>query len=634
MLLLCAGLARPVVAQTLSIPDVPFVAQSEALCGGASLAMVLRYWGVSGVQAEDFAGSLNRKETGIETDVLRGLAESRGLQALAFAGGEAEAVWHLRRGRPLIALLASGEGRYHYVLMLAWANGRVLFHDPAVGPFKTLPEDEWRERWKATGEWALLVFPSRGPATRALSIIPSEPDVAQPSEGGEVSPASELRERASAEFRGKNWSKAAAIAEEASRLDPSDPLTRNLLATSLFLDGRAEAALAAWNHNGEPRLDLIRIDGLSRTSTRVAMKSLGEPSGSLLTPERFRRVGRRAEALPSVQRARVGYRPLGDGIAQIEISVVERSRFSAPLSVLARSAVDGVSDRALGVAGWALAPSGELVQLAGRWRPNRSRGEIRVSSPHAFWLPGVVTIGALWDEQSYRAGAAGGASDLVRERRQRASASLAQWWTADTRLQITIATDNWKGRGRYASLSSEIDHRLLRDHLAVVAKASGWWSPGSRPFDAVSISIAARTRLSPERPRLRARVSYDIASAGSPRGLWSGAGADTSRDGVLRARSLVTSGIIDGAAFGPRLWNAGLQLELPVGLVGPARIGVVAFVDSARVMAPARGPMMVDLGVGVRLRPPGWNSSLRLDVATPRERLQPRLSAGWEKEWR
>ena len=56
VLVLCAGLAGPASGQTLSVPDVPFVAQSEALCGGAALAMVLRYWGTTGVQAEDFAG--------------------------------------------------------------------------------------------------------------------------------------------------------------------------------------------------------------------------------------------------------------------------------------------------------------------------------------------------------------------------------------------------------------------------------------------------------------------------------------------------------------------------------------------------------------------------------------------------
>ena len=50
--------------------DVPYVAQSEALCGGAASAMVLRYWGARGIDAEQFAGALNSSRDGIETGAL------------------------------------------------------------------------------------------------------------------------------------------------------------------------------------------------------------------------------------------------------------------------------------------------------------------------------------------------------------------------------------------------------------------------------------------------------------------------------------------------------------------------------------------------------------------------------------
>ena len=630
-LLLCAGLSGVASSQTLKIQDVPFVAQSEALCGGASLAMVLRYWGVHGVQAEDFTSSLNREKSGIATGELKRLAEERGFQALAFAGGETEAVWHLHRGRPLIALLESGRDRNHYVLMLAWEHGRVLFHDPAVGPFRSLGEDEWRRRWKTTGEWALLVIPNRGSATVAQPD-PSESLEVEP-ERTALGPAADLREQASAEFRLENWTKAAALASRASALDPADRLTKNLLATSLFLSGRVEAGLAAWNGNGEPRLDLIRIEGLSQSSTRVALQSLGETSGSLLTPARFRRIGRRVEDLPSVERARIGYRPLEGGIGQIDISVVERPRVSSPRSVLMRSILDGLSDRAIGLSVMALNSSGDLARMAGRWRRNRSRGELSVSSPHALSFSGAVTVAALWDEQTYSIGASPEVA-IITERRKRASISLARWWTADTRLQIGVAADEWNGRGRYASLSGEIDRRLLSDHVLVQAKAAGWWSKGSHPFNALSASAAVRSRLNPDRFRLRAAVTLDVASSGSPRALWPGAGSDPSRDGLLRARSLVESGIINGEAFGPRLWNASVQLEQPVAFVGPARVTAAAFVDTAWFPGPAQPRAMFDVGVGARLRLPGWNSSLRIDVATPWGNLRPRLSAGWEKDWR
>src|SRR6267142_130590 len=48
--------------------DVPYVPQSEALCGGAALAMVLRYWGEPRVRAEDFGRLIAPGEQGIRGD--------------------------------------------------------------------------------------------------------------------------------------------------------------------------------------------------------------------------------------------------------------------------------------------------------------------------------------------------------------------------------------------------------------------------------------------------------------------------------------------------------------------------------------------------------------------------------------
>jgi hypothetical protein len=40
--------------EPLALLDVPFISQSELLCGGAAAAMVLRYWGERGISAETF----------------------------------------------------------------------------------------------------------------------------------------------------------------------------------------------------------------------------------------------------------------------------------------------------------------------------------------------------------------------------------------------------------------------------------------------------------------------------------------------------------------------------------------------------------------------------------------------------
>ena len=70
-------------SRRLAVPVVPYLPQTEWLCGGAALAMVLRYWGEVGVRADDFAASLSESGGGITTDTLRRLAEARGYRALA-----------------------------------------------------------------------------------------------------------------------------------------------------------------------------------------------------------------------------------------------------------------------------------------------------------------------------------------------------------------------------------------------------------------------------------------------------------------------------------------------------------------------------------------------------------------------
>ena len=81
----CASpLRHPAEAQPaprpLSILDVPFISQSEALCGGAAAAMVLRYWGARGLDAESFAPLVDRSAGGIRTTRLDRRSASTGLE--------------------------------------------------------------------------------------------------------------------------------------------------------------------------------------------------------------------------------------------------------------------------------------------------------------------------------------------------------------------------------------------------------------------------------------------------------------------------------------------------------------------------------------------------------------------------
>ena len=66
--------------------DVPYVPQSEELCGGAAVAMVMRFWGATGIYAESFSSLVDKRARGIRgEDLIRSLHE-RGWQASSFNG--------------------------------------------------------------------------------------------------------------------------------------------------------------------------------------------------------------------------------------------------------------------------------------------------------------------------------------------------------------------------------------------------------------------------------------------------------------------------------------------------------------------------------------------------------------------
>src|SRR5262249_44316518 len=97
--------------------------------------------------------------------------------------------------------------------------------------------------------------------------------------------SSPLREAAGLEFRLERWPEAAQLGGRAGARDSRDLLAWRPLATSRFLEGKPEAALEAWNEVGEPRLDLVRIDGLARTPFRTVYDYLGGDDGAeILTP--------------------------------------------------------------------------------------------------------------------------------------------------------------------------------------------------------------------------------------------------------------------------------------------------------------------------------------------------------------
>ncbi|HYM25902.1 MAG TPA: hypothetical protein VEU08_21945, partial [Vicinamibacterales bacterium] len=108
MILLGAALA----AVSLSL-DVPYLPQTDQLCGGAAAAMVFRYLGDTHADVRSFEPLVDRHAGGITTGALVGEIERRGYSAETFAGTIALLRERAQHGEPIIVLLKDGRSAYH-----------------------------------------------------------------------------------------------------------------------------------------------------------------------------------------------------------------------------------------------------------------------------------------------------------------------------------------------------------------------------------------------------------------------------------------------------------------------------------------------------------------------------------------
>ena len=138
---------------------VPFLPQTEALCGGAAAAMVFRYWGERHADVQQFAPLVDTRAGGIETGALAGAVRARGWLATEIHGSLEAVRAHLENETPLILLIEDRPSRYHYVVAVGIDDRQVLVHDPTWGPSRPIAIDRLMRAWAATGFWALSVRP-------------------------------------------------------------------------------------------------------------------------------------------------------------------------------------------------------------------------------------------------------------------------------------------------------------------------------------------------------------------------------------------------------------------------------------------------------------------------------------------
>ncbi|MCA1560125.1 MAG: C39 family peptidase [Acidobacteria bacterium] len=650
--------AQSSTTEALRLLDVPFLPQSEALCGGAATAMVMRYWGATGVYAETFSSLVDRDAGGIRgDDLLRDLV-ARGWQAVSFTGDAAVVRGHLERRRPVIALIEDRPGRFHYVVIVGWHRGRVIAHDPARVPFRIFDEAAFTRAWSRGQYWTLLALPGKagvdvGPDTAARQPDHLDGDrkdgngcTTMVDESirlagtGDLDAARALlhlaadtcprdpapwRELAGLHALKSEWPDAAADAREALARDPADEHAIRILATSLFLEGSPAAALDAWNRVGEPAIDLIRIDGLAHTRYTIAARALGLHPKALLTSAALARAGRRLDQLPAVLASTISYRPGTSGGTNIDAAVVERPL--APVSRVPLIAIGlrALTDRELALSLGSVTGGGEMWTASWRWWRQRPRVAFGLAAP--AWFGGVWNLQVFDDRQTYGTPAA-----ETQERRSGASLALSDWITPRIRLETGLGVDRWRARGTSVATSAALVFRGSDDRTSLEFRGAAWAG------DARTWSISARSewRSSPrnEGPVWVGRAGYDAAGDAAPLAVWPGAGPGTGRDVLLRAHALLHDGVIRDAVFGRTLQHANAEWrQWRQGRKTPLRYAPALFIDLARA---SRGAALTDrrlhtdAGVGLRIALPG-DGMLRMDVAKGLRDGETVFSFGWTR---
>lgn len=640
--------------------DVPYLPQTEALCGGAAAAMVMRYWGAHDIYADTFAPLVDRAVSGIPTTSLVAAFEERTWTAIAGPGNVARAQQQLERGRPVIALIEDRPGVFHYVVIVGWVRGTVIVHDPARAPFRVLDDVSFERAWQKSTQWMLVALPppaisaarsdihtpiaretdlSSGPCARLVDEglrLANAGDRASARRAlqaaGQSCPrsAAAWRELAGLDALDGRWADAETEAQRALAEDPRDEHAWRIVATSRYVRHDDLGALEAWNAVGEPAVDLVDVTGLERTRYGVIADAIDAPPRTLLTPEQLRRAEKRVGDIPAVAVARVGFHPLENGRAQIDAAVIERA--AAPLEPGAWIGIGlGLAvDREVSTSFASLTGGGELITASWRWWEHRPRVAFSIAAPAPRALGGGV-----WRVDAARETETFGPLAL-RETRSHAGLTVANWLTSRVRAEGSIGIERFRpAADKTAALSAAVEVWPVDDRLAIEVRGGAWL--GGHAIDRfATASLSARWRSSAANTGslVLARAGVQVASGDAPALVWPGADTGHVRDVLLRAHPLLDDGVIRGGVLGERLvfggseWQRWMRPSRSVVRVAPA-----AFIDIARAtrgLATTDGRVHVDAGGGVRIALPG-TGVFRLDVAHGLRDGATAFSVGFER---
>ena len=614
----------------LAILDVPFISQSEALCGGAAAAMVLRYWGERGLTAESFAHLVDRSAAGIRTTTLLKELQARGWKAIALDGSDDAIEAELRQGRPVLTLIEDRPARYHYVVIVGTTADAIVFHDPARAPLRVVGRAEFSRRWRAANQWMALVLPGDRERAAEPAIIETPAGAAgscdqliasgvSQAQAGDL-PAAErtltaalscggaaaMRELAGVRVLQRRWPDVEALSATATALDAKDAYGWRLLGTSRFVQNNRSGALTAWNRVGEPRLDFVRVAGLERTRQRVVEDLIDARPGSIITSDFLLRSERRLRELPVASSGSLELVPTPGGLAEIRATIHERPVFPTDIWSYAATGALAASRRELRVGIASLTGGGERLRAEWRFWPGRPRIAVSLDAP-APW-GGIWSAGGFGEHERFTDAAADA-------QRSGGFVEWSNWLNASTRVRVAGGVENWDDT-KYLGRST-VDVRVLTRGSRFNLRGGGEFWRGAETFSRADVDVTAMSSSVRSGPVYVARAGGATGSARLPPLLWSAGDTGQTREPLLRAHPLVDDGRLRIEQMGRHLLNASVETQY-WWAPGILRTAVAAFVDSVRTSGrlDRRPRGDVDAGLGVRLALPGTSGLIRADVAT------------------
>ena len=645
--------------------DVPYLPQTDALCGGAATAMVFRYWGDTHADVQEFAGLVDRHAGGIATDALIAAVEARGWQTQRIEGSLDALGARIRERQPVIVLVPDRADRYHYVVVTGVSDTEIVVHDPAWGPSRSIRAADFEKGWKAAAFWSVVILPPLTSAHAANPLPdPESPAVVEASEPLDacdvrlnhamdeiraqgldradallaevraMCPAAPgpVRELSGVRFAQRRWRDAADLAREVLRQHPGDEYALDMLGSALFMQNDEIGALRAWNQIGKPRVNRVRIEGLRHTRYQMVAEVMGIQPNMLLTAENYGRARRRLGELPNRITTRLAVKPEADGFATVDVVVVEIAPMPRGAIEWVGASVRTAANRELEISVPGTSGQGEVLSAGWRWMPNRPGFTVGFAAPRVRGLPGVWRVDGAWTTDSFEVT---GASRLV-QTQSHAGLSMSDWLTGHVRYSVTGGLDAWSGDGKAASIGGALEHIAFAERLVVSVNATRW-APltGGSAFSSVSTQVTARSSADIRDWVVRGTAGVQRVGDAAPMTLWPGAGEGLTRVPLLRAHPLLDEGVVDvtgSSAFGRTLAFGSAELQRWLEPLPLVRLGIAGFTDVARAsrqLSTGATPVQVDTGIGLRIKIPGTPGVLRADVARGLRDGANALTVGW-----